>query len=319
MAGLVSQMGVIASEVTLKQTTKGHDIVEVPVFFNNYVPGVGKTTLEAFVTVWGDKAKWLVAQATKHTKKDGSLSNGKGMPMFFIGYLYTNKFQGREGEVKQNRMQALDVLYSEVPVFNNTGVIGTKVEKRTVNLQNGGTTTVVEVPVFFNGYIPGIGKTAFESYVTIWGDKAEWLSQQAAKHTKKDNTATYGKGMPMDFVCYIHTHKYKKDGQEIKVTKTVAVDVKFTSSVFSSTASTSTANATVNTTANNNLSSNQNIYNQTEETTTYQQPVTTAETVTPAPSNDQDFNLLMDKSSGTDDILAEFDAFLKDINGDQAM
>lgn len=313
MAGLVSQMGVIATEVTLKQTTKGHDIVEVPVFFNNYVPGVGKTTLEAFVTVWGDKAKWLVSQASKHTKKDGTLSNGKGMPMFFIGYLYTNKFNGRNGEVKQNRMQALDVLYSEVPVFNSTGVIGSEVTKRTVNFQNGGTTTVVEVPVFFNGYIPGIGKTAFESFVTVWGEKAEWLAQQAAKHTKKDNSPTNGKGMPMDFVCYVHTHKYEKDSKEIKVTKTIAIDVKFTSSAFSSTTS------TTSTTANNNLSSNQDIYNQKEEIPAAQEPDLTSIPSETSVSTGKDFELFTDQSPGTEDILAEFDAFLQDINNEQAI
>lgn len=295
----ISEMGVIAREVQLKTTPKGYSVVEIPVFFNDYTPGVGKTTLEAIVTLWGDKAKWLAGEAAKHEKKDGTKTNGKGMPMFFVGYSYTDKYNGKNGEVKQTRINAVDVLYGTVPVFKATGVIGTEVNVRMVDLKSGGKTTVSEVPVFFNGFIPGLGKGSFETYVTLWGEKAEWLHEQAEKHAKKDGTKTNGKGMPMDFVGYLHTHKYTNtEGKEVKVTKVVASDIKFPTSVFGSGSSTTTS-TTTNTTNE-----------QTQSAPPMEEP--------PTSSNDEfSFDLELEKSTGSTDILGEFDSFLKEINDEQ--
>lgn len=300
----VAEYGVIAREVELKTTPKGHKVVEVPVFFNDYIQGVGKTTWEARVTLWGDKAQWLFDQAQKHEKKDGTQTKGKGMPMFFVGNSYTHKYKNNQNvEVRENRVNVFEVSYSEVPTFSATGVIATEVENsmRIVDLKSGGKTTVAEVPVFFNGFYPGMGKGAFETFVTLWGDKAEWLKEQAEKHTKKDGTKTGGKGMAMKFTCFIHTHKYNnQEGNEVRVTKTVAGDVRFPTSVFGSSSTTSS------TPQENNAT--------TQETPAAQEQVAPQE----APAENFSLNFELDSSAGSTDILGEFDSFLKEINEEHA-
>jgi len=248
---VISEMGIIGTEVKLDQTKNGTPIVEIPLYFNSYVPGVGKTTKEVQATVWGEKAKWLVAEAAKHKVKDKNsgqerATNGKGMPLFFIGRDYTHKYQGKNGMVKQERFQVLDMLYNKVPIIACQGRIGTVVSPEIVKLKSGGQTVKVEVPVFFNGYVPGAGQSTLETWVTIWGERATWLHEQAEKHERTVDgvtTKTEGKGMLMDFVCYIYTNTYN----DKKSNRMVAVDVTFPSGIFSSAeGTTSTQTTTTN-------------------------------------------------------------------------
>ena len=299
MANIISSMGVIANEVKERTTQKGNYLVECFAFFNDYVPGVGKTQLEVQVTVWGEKAKWLYAEAQKHKNKQGNLTKGKGMPMFFIGYLYTNKFTGQNGEVKETRMQAVDVLYREAPLFNCTGVIGSEVKADTFS-SSGKTFTKAQFPVYFNGFIPKMGNSAFEGYVTAWDDIAKRIEKLAKEHTNKNNELTNGRGMALDFVCYVNTSKYQKDGEEKRNTQLTVVDFKFPQNVFNSN---SNSNAD---TSNSSASTNSSRQEQKE-------PV---EVGAPAPTEQNsealDFNdMNADVDLSNESLMDEFEELFK--------
>lgn len=309
-SNVFAQMGVIATEVKKRQTKNGTTITEFPVYFNDYVPTVGQTSLEAVVTVWGERAEKLYEAAQKHTrKKDGNEfnTNGKGMPLFFIGYLYTNKYTNKENiDVRQTKLHCIDWSYSEVPVFSAKGTIGTEVSVRSVQLKAGGKATVAQLPVFFNGYVPGVGKTAKESFVTLWRDKAEWLFEQAQKHSKKDGTETNGKGMMMEFVCYEHTEEYQKDGEKRKTTKLIVADIKYANNVFS--------NSQAQDSTSKNTSS-KNSYNKTNEEN--KNTNKSEQKQEESKENDTKINFELEGNADSNDLLGDFDKFLEEMEEEQ--
>lgn len=306
----IAEMGVIATEVKKPREIKGGTsvVTDFPVYFNDYVPGVGNTTFEAIVSLWDEKANWIYAEAQKHKRKDGTETKGKGMPMFFIGHAYTDKYNGRSGEVKQTKINGVDVLFSATPVFQATGVIGTEIkEPRDVDTRIG-KTKVLDIPVFFNGYVPGIKKTALETYVTLWGDRANWLYEKAQNHTKKDGPATKGRGMAMDFICYVYTDKYIKDGVEVKQAKIVAADVKYPQSVFGP------STRGENTPTNNTADAPNNTYTAPPANEPNNEPYNQEMMQEPNfPDQDPFAGLGMDEEGDQNGILTEFDDFLKDI------
>lgn len=320
----IAEQGVILTEVNIKDTPNGHKVVEVPVIFNDYERGIGNVALETKVVLWNEKAQWVYDQAQKHTKKDGTKTNGKGMPMFFVGNIRTNKYtNSNQQTVRENIINAVEASFSEIPVMSSVGVIGKEVELRTVNTKHG-QTVVADVPVYFNGFYPSQGSGSYETFVTLWGDKAQWLYDQAQKHTNKDGNKTGGKGMRMKFICYLFTEKYMKDGQNMRIQKAVAADVKFASSVFGSN---SNSNSNNNTNSNGNNNSNQNSnqnYNNSEGNNNANQTNNSNQSAEEKPHtseeepNEYNFDVELEKGEDSNDILEEFSNFFKEINGDES-
>ncbi|QST02913.1 hypothetical protein IMZ31_20405 (plasmid) [Pontibacillus sp. ALD_SL1] len=220
----IHSMAVFGKEIVLKHTKKGVPFVNVPIFFNMYVPIVEQTSLDLYATFWGDKALWIAEEAKKDTKNN-ALTGGKGMKKFLIGYPYTEEYNNK----KYNKFYVVEALHEEVPVFHGRGMIGEPVSLKLQKTAKGQIPTA-EFSVSFKGVYPlDIGSQTVESTVTIWGDKAEWLSEQADKNNE-------GKGMEMEFICYCYT-----DGNGH--TKLVVADVQYANVSKSS----STSNRTTGT------------------------------------------------------------------------
>ena len=87
---------------------------------------------------------------------------------------------------------------------------------------------VVEVPIYFNQYIPGVKDATLEVMAVFLDERAERLNEMASKHMK-DDVPTQGKGMMVEVLGKLFTHKYKdnKDGRIIKITKMYIYDVTY--------------------------------------------------------------------------------------------
>lgn len=86
---------------------------------------------------------------------------------------------------------------------------------------------VVEVPIYFNQYIPGVEDGSLEVLAVFWDDKAERINDMAEKH-RKDDQPTEGKGMLVEVLGKLYTHRYHdRDGRLVKITKMYVYDVSY--------------------------------------------------------------------------------------------
>lgn len=94
-------------------------VVEALVFFNGHFPVVKESSLNVFVSFWGEKAEWLLNKAQSHMKNNVP-TGGKGMFVDLACTLYTHTYQNQNNEdVSFTKAIALDVKYTSSPFVNN--------------------------------------------------------------------------------------------------------------------------------------------------------------------------------------------------------
>lgn len=86
---------------------------------------------------------------------------------------------------------------------------------------------VVEVPIYFNQYIPGVEDGSLEVIGVFFDELAERVNEMALKDVTREGTPTQGKGMMVEVLGKLFTDRYKdkKDGRLIKITKMYVFDV----------------------------------------------------------------------------------------------
>ena len=101
---------------------KGVALTENLLFMNGYIPGVGKDQkLQLNATFWRDQATRLEKMAKDHKNKEGQETNGKGMPIEFVAYEYTDQYTDGEGkEQYPTKLKILDFSYSNYGAGSGT-------------------------------------------------------------------------------------------------------------------------------------------------------------------------------------------------------
>lgn len=116
----MQRVGRIGSTVEPTITPKAKKlVVEVPIYFNQYIPGVDDATLEVIGVFLDERAERLNDMAQKDMKNDQP-TQGKGMMVEVLGKMWTHKYKDKDTGriVKQTKMYIYDVTYPNI--YGNT-------------------------------------------------------------------------------------------------------------------------------------------------------------------------------------------------------
>jgi len=87
---------------------------------------------------------------------------------------------------------------------------------------------VVETPIYFNQHIPGVKDGTLEVMGIFLDDKAEKINEMAYERDEKYNLEAQGKGMLVEVLGKLYTHKYKNNaGITVKQTRMHIYDVAY--------------------------------------------------------------------------------------------
>jgi len=87
---------------------------------------------------------------------------------------------------------------------------------------------VVEAPIYFNQHIPGVKDGTLEVMGIFLDDKAEKINEMAQQRDEKYNLEAQGRGMLVEVLGKLYTHKYENNaGIIVKQTRMHIYDVAY--------------------------------------------------------------------------------------------